>query len=210
MNKVYWSITGFSLLIILFSIFFYINFEHTRANSLKNSGNTTQMAGQANSQESNLKAVGANQGDDIRTDSNTEYIEETYDIADAIYQDKQLTIPKEYVGLTREEIQAKLQEYMKQPPAEEVKKGLVSITLNHFSKASITIRKVYDNKENYAYFLTEYGGYLVVYTNDKKTLVDQTGIRISELSEEEQTEVKKGIYLDNLDQLYGLLESYTS
>lgn len=210
MNKVYWSITGFSLLIILFSICFYINFEHTRANSLKNSGNTTQMAGQANSQESNLKAVGANQGDDIRTDSNTEYIEETYDIADAIYQDKQLTIPKEYVGLTREEIQAKLQEYMKQPPAEEVKKGLVSITLNHFSKASITIRKVYDNKENYAYFLTEYGGYLVVYTNDKKTLVDQTGIRISELSEEEQTEVKKGIYLDNLDQLYGLLESYTS
>lgn len=210
MNKVYWSITGFSLLVILFSIAYYINFENTRANSQENGSNTTQLAGMSSAVESGLKAMDASQGDSVRTDGNTEYIEETYDIADAIYQDKQMEIPKEYVGLTRDEIQAKLQEYMKQLPKEEVKKGLVSITLNHFSKASITIRKVYDNKENYAYFLTEYGGYLVVYTNDKKTLVDQTGIRITELTDEEQTEVRKGIYLDDLDQLYGLLESYTS
>ena len=210
MNKVYWSITGFSLLVILFSFIYFISFENSKVNNKEKNKQQVLITENINDAIDSNLAVDANKGVMVRTDSNTVYIEETYDIADAIYRDKQTQIPQEYVGLTRVEIQNKLQKYIEQPPEEEVKKGLVSITLNSFSRASITVRKIYDNKENYAYFLTEYGGYVVVYTNDKKTIVDQTGILFSDLTEEEQAEVRKGVYLDNLDQLYGLLESYTS
>ncbi len=212
MNKVYWSITGFSILVILFSIGYYVSFNNAKVTYPQSELNKAEVRniGDDEDDSNTVQAVDANKGAVIRTDSNTLYIEESYDVADAIYQDKEIAIPQEYIGLTRVEIQNKLQEYMKNPPQEEVKKGLVSITLNAFSKASITIRKVYDNKDHYAYFLTEYGGYVVVYTNDKKTLVDQTGILISDLSLDQQKEVKNGVYVDDLDQLYGLLESYTS
>ena len=211
MNKVYWSITGFSILVILFSFGYYISFNNAKVANPQSELNKAEVKNIGNDYNSNtVQAIDANKGAVIRTDSNTVYVEESYDIADAIYQDKEIAIPQEYIGLTRVEIQNKLQEYMKNPPQEEVKKGLVSVTLNSFSKASITIRKVYDNKEHYAYYLTEDGGYVVVYTNDKKTLVDQTGILISDLSLDQQKEVKNGVYLDDLEQLYGLLESYTS
>ena len=212
MNRVYWSITGFSLLVILFSFGYYFSFENANESNQKNRVDTAQIQSIEGKDDSisSDKVVGVNQTDAIRTDSNTVYVEENYDIADAIYQDNQTAIPKEYINCTRVEIENKLQEYMKQPSSEDVKKGLVSITLNAFSKASITIRKVYDNKEHYAYYLTESNGYVVVYKNDKKTLVDQTGIVISDLDESQQTEVKNGVYLDDLDELYGLLESYTS
>ena len=211
MNKVYWSITGFSILVILFSFGYYISFNNAKVANPQSELNKAEVKNIGNDYNSNtVQAIDANKGAVIRTDSNTVYVEESYDIADAIYQDKEIAIPQEYIGLTRVEIQNKLQEYMRNPPQEEVKKGLVSVTLNSFSKASITVRKVYDNKEHYAYYLTEDGGYVVVYTNDKKTLVDQTGILISDLSLDQQKEVKNGVYLDDLEQLYGLLESYTS
>ncbi len=212
MSKVYWSITGFSILVILFSFTYYFSFKSAHVDNQKNGTNQAQiqMAGDREDINDSSQVIDANQSDAIRTDSNTIYIEESYDIADAIYNNKQFAIPKEYVGLTRVEIQNKLMEYMNNPPKEEVKKGLVSISLSSFSKASITIRKVFDNKDNYAYYMTEYGGYVVVYTNDKKTLVDQTGILVSDLTKEEQNEVRKGVYIDDLDQLYGILESYSS
>ncbi len=208
MNRVYWSITGFSILVILFSIGYYISFENSIANSQEE--NQLVVESPYDNQNGTVgQAVDANKVV-IRTDENTLYVEECYDIADAIFSDKESAIPKEYIGLTRVEIQNKLQEYFKNLPKEEVKKGLVSITLNSFSKASITVRKVYDNKENYAYYLTQYGGYIVVYRNDKKTLVERTGIQLSDLSSEQQAEIKNGIYLDDLEQMYGILESYSS
>ncbi len=212
MSKVYWSIIGFSLLVILFSFTYYFSFKSAHVDHQKNGTNQaqTQMAGDSEDVNGGSKVIDANQSDAIRTDSNTTYVEESYDIADAIYNNKQSAIPQEYVGLTRVDIQNKLMEYMNHPPKEEVKKGLVSITLSSFSKASITIRKVFDNKDNYAYYMTEYGGYVVVYTNDKKTIVDQTGILVTDLTKEEQNEVRKGVYIDDLDQLYGILESYSS
>ena len=191
---------------------YYLSFESSKISSQKNGNTQAQIQNLGNNETDidNTMVVDANKGAVVRTDSKTVYVEESYDIADAIYSDKESTIPPEYIGLTRVELQDKLLQYMKEPPQEELTKGLVNITLSSFSQASITVRKIYDNKEHYAHFLTEYGGYVVVYTNDKKTLVDQTGILFSDLTEEEQKEVRNGVYLDDLDQLYGLLESYTS
>lgn len=209
MNKVYWSITGFSILVILFSFGYYISFENARENNQENKTYQEQLQNNKSDEELS-QAVDANKNDTVKTTPNTAYVEESYDIADAIYQDRQMDMPKEYIGLTRLELLNKLQEFMKEPPKAEVDQGLVSVTLNTFSETLVKIRKVYDNKDHYAYFLTEKGGYVVVYTNDKKTLVDQTGILISDLTKEEQKELENGVYLDDLDQLYGLLESYTS
>ncbi len=64
-------------------------------------------------------------------------------------------------------------------------------------------------KEN-SFFLMEVNGYVAVYHSDRKTVYEYTDISVSELPELLQNEIKNGKYMENLEELYGFLENYSS
>lgn len=65
-------------------------------------------------------------------------------------------------------------------------------------------------KKNDGYYVMELQGYVAVYLSDKETLYDLTGIRLADLPEELQEEVRAGKYLETTRELYGFLENYSS
>lgn len=60
------------------------------------------------------------------------------------------------------------------------------------------------------YYIKDFEGYVTVFESDKKTVYDYTTILVSELPEEIQQKVKKGIKMTSLGQVYGFLENYSS
>lgn len=67
-----------------------------------------------------------------------------------------------------------------------------------------------EGKKNSEYLLKELNGYVIVYLSDEKTVYEVTGIAISELPDEVQTQVREGMKLYSADELYAFLENYSS
>ena len=62
----------------------------------------------------------------------------------------------------------------------------------------------------YRFYVVVKNGYVVVYNSDLKSVFDYTHIEAKNLPEEDRIALSQGIYIDNIDDLYSLLESYTS
>ncbi len=52
--------------------------------------------------------------------------------------------------------------------------------------------------------------FVIVYEKDKKTIHTNTDILLESLNEELQTEIIRGKYIQNEQELYNFLESYSS
>ena len=53
-------------------------------------------------------------------------------------------------------------------------------------------------------------GYVIVYLDDQTSIYEYTNIRVEELPEELQNEIREGKRLEGKDKLYGFLENYSS
>ncbi len=60
------------------------------------------------------------------------------------------------------------------------------------------------------YYLRKNGNYLSVYRGDSSDVYFETGIRVSDLPEDLQEAAAEGIVFENLEELYGFLENYSS
>lgn len=93
----------------------------------------------------------------------------------------------------------------------EYNKGLLSYELLSFSDKEIKLRKSYDaDMVPYRFYVVVKNGYVVVYNSDLKSVYEYTHIEAKNLPEEDRIALSRGIYIDNIDDLYALLESYTS
>lgn len=64
--------------------------------------------------------------------------------------------------------------------------------------------------KNYCYYLLEKNGYVVVYLSDRETIYEYTSIEVEKLPVTLQNEVKNGKYIEDIEELYGFLENYSS
>lgn len=64
--------------------------------------------------------------------------------------------------------------------------------------------------KEYCYYLLEKNGYVVVYLDDKETVYEYTSIEVADLPVTVQNEVKNGKYIEDMEELYGFLENYSS
>ena len=64
--------------------------------------------------------------------------------------------------------------------------------------------------KNFCYYLLEKNGYVVVYLSDKETIYEYTSIDVETLPVTVQNEVKNGKYIEDIEELYGFLENYSS
>ena len=145
-------------------------------------------------------AAGTNSSDTLSVQ--TIYQVEKYDAAKDISSAEYRNLPEKLVGLNRKQVDEYCHNYMNNMSADEFLAGLQSMGV---------IKKIYDaTKIKYKYYLIAIDGDVVVYYGDKKTIFDYTGIKTSKLSKKEQNALKKGVEVKNEDELYGILENYSS
>ncbi len=141
----------------------------------------------------------------------TVYILEKYDSYRNALSIEQCEIPRQYLGMTREELEAELLVYAKSPSLEDVSQGLVSVVLESFSGERITIRKTYHlEPEPECYLLTAENHCVVVYYKNLETLFCYTDIRMDQLPADVQEEILQIKRMETEEELYGFLESYSS
>ncbi len=140
------------------------------------------------------------------------YVEQVYDMATDKLKEKKKNIPNDFVGLTREEVIACLNHDLTNKSLDEFNKGLVDCKLVSFSPDKVVVKKTYNSKGiMYKYFMTVRDNEVVVYYSDKKTIYDdETGINLDEMPAEEQRALFYGKWIKDDNELYSLIESYTS
>ena len=142
---------------------------------------------------------------------NTQYKLQVYDIKNGNMTEEILPTPSYLIGLKREEVIEYLYEYMNDLPLSEFEKGLESFQLVSFSKDNIVLRKTYNiEKVENQYYLKSQNGYIVVYYGDQKTVYEYTGLSTARLSQYEKLQLESGVFAKNLEELYALLENYSS
>lgn len=139
------------------------------------------------------------------------YIEETLNTADGTLSSRQTTAPGFLIGMTREELEDYVSHYMENLPLSEYEAGLLSYEVISFSEQQVTLRKSYDaTKVLYKFYITILDGCVTVYYSDLKTVFEYTHIPAVDLPEELRETLSDGLYVKNREELYSILEGYSS
>lgn len=234
MKKAYIYLISFFVLTILLTICYYISFKaalHQFNNnavkkenlmlsykeSANNQENKNKSEASINTENNNISDAG-NDGlvavDSTESDyvtPSTKYVLQEYNVKNQTLNTKELNTPDFLIGLTREEVIQYVNDYVLDMPLADYEKGLASFELISFSKDKVVLRKSYNSDlVQYKYYLAVQDGLITVYYSDKKTIFEYTEIEVNNLSEEDQIELNHGKFIKDAEELYGILESYSS
>lgn len=157
--------------------------------------------------------------DDVILKKQTRYVLETYDRETKETNVYKGNIPIEFIAYTRDELIEFIGSNQNYFAGEN--ENVLNVMLIAFSDEQIVIRKTveyeketksynYMNEAEPKYYIFLIEDVVVVYKGDKTTVYMETGITADELSEENVSELKVGVAVKNVSELYRLLESYTS
>lgn len=224
MNRVYVYIGSIFSLIALFTLVYYFSYqsaykkleekqfalEEKEAEPARQAGEVTRNPG-SDTQAAGKGAVSVDTIKEQVVTGKTECIMETYNDRGVLLDTQIIAVPSEFIGCTREEAVEYVTEYMQDLPLEEYLDGLVSYEVVSFSKDQLCLRKTYDDDAvEFRYYIVAKNNEVVVYYSDKKTVYEYTGILVSGLTSEDQTELSYGILVTDDEELYGILENYSS
>lgn len=203
MKKVAIYSLSFLSLVLLLSITYFLSYRYALRQFNDNA--TRQDAGTAQLLEDvTTKAK-------MTISMNADYVVQTYDMATKELKTKKEHIPNDWIGLTRNQVVARINQYMLNRSLQDYQAGLVSFTLETFSPDKVTVKKVYNSEGVlYDYYLVVQDNTVVVYYSDKKTVYDYTQINADDLSEEDRKELLYGKWVKDEDELCSVLESMTS
>ncbi len=143
--------------------------------------------------------------------ADTVYLVGKVNLADGTIEEEEESVPVKYIGLDRNGLLNELEEYNKNPPLSELKRGFSNIELTAFSKDRIVICKYYGEQEDkQGFYLMVADHFVIVYKEDKKSIYMNTDIMLESLSPELQKEIIAGKYIESEQELYNFLESYSS
>ena len=209
---------GFVLISLAFTACYYFSYIHALQDFNKKAIEqneklyalleSTQL--QPEAQESDNQSIEVSQAE-LTVLPNTKYTLEVYDMKTDSTETQVLNPPADLVGLNREQVMSHLEDYMNDMPLSEYNKGLMSYELIYFSDKEITIRKsYYEDFVPFRFYVVIKNGYVVVYNSDLKSVYNYTHIEAKNLPELDRIKLIQGIYVNSLDELYSLLESYSS
>ena len=219
----------YSLSILTLSVFFsgcyYLSYQHALRQFNKRAIEQSDEFAALHNNPTPIKVADIEEGEDTDSDEivsagvlpnpvilpTTNYLLEIYDRKEGTLSESEQNPPGDIVGFTREEVEKYLDEYMRDLTLSEYNKGLLSYVLLSFSDKTVKFRKSYDaDMVPYRFYVVVKNGYVVVYNSDLKSIYDYTHIEAKNLPEEDRIALSHGIYINNIDELYALLESYTS
>lgn len=219
LKKAYIYFIWFIGLSVFFSACYYLSYRHAlnefnsraieRYNGyselIDNSNTEPDTTIQMNDTISTIK----NPVDTIQ--ASTKYILVNYDVSSGKEDIQELNPPAFLVGLTREGVEDYLISYMEDLTLSEYNNGLLSFELMKFSGDEVILKKTYDESiVPYRFYLVVKDGFVIVYNSDLKSVHTYTGIEAQYLPEKDRIALSKGIYINSEDELYSLLESYSS
>ena len=144
--------------------------------------------------------------------ADTKYWVEEVDVLRENSVETQRPLPSQYIGMTREQFLATMENYQSAPPLNELERGFESLEVLAFSGEQVRVRM------NYRYVQPGQGFYLavidhevVVYLEDKETVyINDTGIMLDTLPEDMQLKIIEMHYIEGEGNLYSFLETYSS
>lgn len=236
MKKIIWYASGFVAVSLLFCICYYASYKNAlqdfnrkaqeQENSLytelvrvseENKALLNQLAqreeerrqeGQQEQKPDTLEAGLAPKNTVLPTVS---YIEETYDMTTGLLSSEMKTAPGFLIGMTREELAEYISRYMDNLSLAEYEAGLQAYEVVSFSENRVVLRKTYNaDKVPYKYYVNISDGMVIVYYSDLKSVFEYTHIPAVDLAEDVRLSLIKGIYVKDREELYSLLESFSS
>ena len=223
MKKIIYSSLLFAGISALFGLCYYLSFrnallhynrEAVEQNTqmlqeiLESSGENERLLQQI-IEENELAVAAAATQETLRATAN--YVLETRYLQSQTENKEQLTVPGFMVGINREELSAFVKGYMEELPINEYLNGLIAYEIVSFSSGQVVLRKTYDEaKVTDQFFLCKKGDFVAVYYSDLRTIYEYTEILCSSLSAEEQEKLEQGYYVKDTQELYSILEGYTS
>lgn len=139
------------------------------------------------------------------------YVEETFDLTTNQLESVSMVPPGFLVGMTKEELADYIRDYMDNLSLTEYEAGLLSYDIVSFSEDKVVLRKTYDiTKVPYKYYINITKGMVTVYYSDMESVYEYTHIPAVDLTEEDRLSLIEGIYVKDREELYSILEGYSS
>ena len=139
------------------------------------------------------------------------YIEETYNLVTKQLDSVSKTAPGFLIGMTKEELIEYVTAYMENLSLAEYEAGLQAYEVVSFSENKVVLRKTYDaSKVPYKYYVNISDGMVTVFYSDLKSVYEYTHIPAVDLSEEDRLSLIEGIYVKDREELYSILEGFSS
>ena len=142
--------------------------------------------------------------------ADTTYLLEEVNLNDGTIREKEESVPVKYIGLDREGLLEELEIYDDNPPLSELELGFETIELTAFSKDRVVICKYYKPEIQGFYLMVADHFVVVCRGDDRRTPYISTEIVLEDLSDALQAEIIQGKYMENEDEVYTFLESYSS
>lgn len=141
----------------------------------------------------------------------TRFILEETDILSGTIIETVTRLPQKYIGMNREQFLEAMAVYEAFPPLAEMERGFVGLEVLTFSREKVTVQMNYKYiQSDGSFYLMAYNNEVYVYLDDRKTVYIETGIMLKNLPEKLQQEIVKALYIENEDELYQFLETYSS
>lgn len=140
-----------------------------------------------------------------------EYIEETFNAVTKQLDSAKRTAPGYLIGMTREELEEYVGNYMENISLTEYEAGLQAYEIISFSENKVVLRKTYDaSKVPYKFYVNITDGMVTVFYSDMESVFEYTHIPAVELAEEDRLALIEGIYVRDREELYSILEGFSS
>ena len=141
----------------------------------------------------------------------TEYVLEETDVVHHTLVETTWRLPDKYVGMNREQFLAALEIYEAAPPLSEQERGFVGLEVLSFSRERVVVQMNYRYIEpSESFYLAAFDNEVVVYLDDRETVYIETQIRLDSLPEDIQQKIIQMMHVENEEELYGFLETYSS
>lgn len=162
-------------------------------------------------ENSDISLEAVNKKDETNITQNTKLTIENYNRKENSIVELEETMPVEYIGKNREQLEEILTKYIEDPSIEDLELGFENYQIMSFSNKKVVLRKTFmPPNVAYKYYLTFKDGCVIVYYIDKKTVFEYTSICVDALPVELQKQLYRGKYITDLDSLYDFLENYSS
>ena len=143
--------------------------------------------------------------------ADTEYIVEEYDTRRDTLVETVWNIPPKYLGMDRDAFVTAMELYAASPPLSEQERGFVGLEVRSFSASRVVVRMNYAYVEpTKSFYLKVADNNIVVYCDDGETMYMYPSISALTLPEAVQTQVVKGMFIEDEAELYQFLETYSS
>ena len=223
MKKIIYSSLLFTGISAIFGLCYYLSFknallQYNREAVEQNTQVLQEILQSSGESERLLQQLMQHKEEVISAASTEESLQETASyFLETVYlksqteEREQLALPGFMVGIDLKGLNAYVKGYMETLPVNEYLAGLVSYEIVSFAQDKVVLRKTYDEtKVENKFFICRRGDFIVVYYSDLKNVYEYTDIRVDSLIEEIQDAINQGFYVKDVQELYSILEGYTS